>query len=268
VATQAEDVDTGAETGTDNDTEVQTEAVELNDVEKLAAEMGWKPETNYAGPKDKWKPAEQWLKAERDINRDLKSTVRSLKDTVDRMASTATKQTERALRRQAEEIEGRWNEAVEKGDKAGAVKATKELRELEESAREVTGSEVDYEAAFQRDNPWYGKDEDASAYAVAVSLREANKGRTPEEQLKTAADAVKQRFPELFDEKPARRQPAVHEPSRGNGSRPREKGFADLPPDAKRAAESYAELFKDKHNIDPELSKRDYAKDFFANQGA
>jgi hypothetical protein len=45
----------------------------------------------------------------------------------------------------------------------------------------------------------------------------------------------------------------------------REKGYADLPPEARRAADDYADLFKQRHGKDPAESKKAYAKDYFAN---
>lgn len=240
---------------------------QLSEVEELAIELGWKPETEYTGPEGKWKPAKDWIKVERDINRGLKQDVRGLKEQIDRMAAAGTKQTERALRRQAEELNQRFNEAVENKDAKGAAQAVKELRELEEESRPDTGS-ADVEADFAKRNPWYGKDEDATAYAIAVSNREAGKGRSHAEQLEAVEEAIRKRFPDVVGEKREAKAPtAVHAPGRSVSSR-REKGYSDLPATVKAAADKYAKLFHDKHGLDVEKSKAEYAKDYWQDQAA
>ena len=236
----------------------------LSPVEELAVEMGWKPEADYTGPKDKWKPASEWIKAGDAISKDLKHTVKGLKDTVDRMAAAGSKQTERALREQAKQIEARFAEAVDNKDKAGAARAAQEMRELEASASEPGTSAED---TFARENPWYGTNSEATAYAVTISQTAARAGKSIPEQLAAVTDAMKRRFPELYGEQRTdpKPQPGVHAPTTRAAGQRREKGFADLPVDAKRAAESYAKLFQERHGLDPAKSKDQYAKDFWLN---
>lgn len=257
--------DAGVE-GTVSNEDVAPEAVELSDVEQLAVEMGWKPEAEYTGDKAKWKPARDFILAEREISRRMKDDVRHLRDQVNRMASASTKQTERALRQQAQEFNRKFNEAVENKDAAAAAEAARGLRELEETARaESNATEQD----FASNNPWYGTNDEATAYAIAISQREAAKGKSHAEQLSIVEQSVRKRFPELFGEQvvPARQPAEVHTPSR-SVTRSKAKGFADLPVAVKDAAERYAKLFKDKHNIDPEKTKADYARDYWAGQEA
>jgi hypothetical protein len=260
------DDDTGAldaDAGAANDAGAD---VQLSEVEQLASEMGWKPQTAYTGPEGKWKPAKDYVLAERDISRGLKDTVKGLKDTVDRMAATHSRQTERALKTQADEINARFAKAVENRDQAGAAAATKEMRDLE---REAAPSSQSADADFARDNPWYGQDEDATAYAWAISQREAAKGASTEAQLKAAADGVRKRFPELFGEKPAPKpQPGVSAPTSRAVGVARTKTFADLPAEAKAAAQRYADLYKQRFGAKVEDSLADYAKDYFANAAA
>jgi hypothetical protein len=241
-------------------------APETITVEQLAEEMGWKPKDAYTGPEGKWKPAKEYVLAERDISRGLKDTVKGLKDTVDRMAATHTRQTERALKQQAEEINSRFAQAVKDGDAAGAAAVAKEMRDLErEAAPASSGADAD----FARDNPWYGKDEDATAYAIAISQREAARGASVAAQLKAAAEGVQKRFPELFEgRKEPKPQPGVSAPTTRAVGVPRAKTFADLPAEAKQAAQRYADLYKQRFGAKVEDSLADYAKDYFANKDA
>lgn len=253
------------QTVSDDAPSADNDAVELTEVEQLATEMGWKTEEDFPGDKSKWKPAPEYIRASKDIERTLKDTVRGLKDSVERITASESKRTERALREQAAEIEARHAQAVEDGDQAAAAKAVRDLRDLE---RETAANNP--EDAFARDNPWYGKDDDATAYAVAISQREASKGASIPQQLKAAADGVRKRFPELFEEaKPIlKAPPAVNAPNSRSVDRRKGTGFADLPPEVKAAAEKHAKLVNNKFGKDVEKAKADYAKDYFETVAA
>ncbi len=247
------------------DDQSAAEAPKLSEVEDLAASMGWKPEADYTGDKEKWKPAREFILAEREINRGMKDTVRSLKDTVERMASAGAKQTERMLKKQAEEINARFNEAVENKDSAAAAKAAKEMRELENEAVN-TASNSNVEDDFARRNPWYNRDEEATAYAISVCQREAAKGASVHDQLAAVDVAMKKRFPELVGGQQERKAPVeVNAPGR-SVARPKAKGYADLPTEVKAAADKFARLAKEKHGVDPEKTKAQYAADFWNEQ--
>jgi len=239
--------------------------VQLSDVEQLAVEMGWKPHAEYTGTPERWKPAKDYVLAERELARSMKNTIRGLKDQVDRLAVAGSKQTERALQRQADEINARFEKAVETGDAVGARKAERDLVKLE---REAVSETMSAEEGFARDNPWYGKDEDASAYAVSITQREAGKGKSIADQLEAAREGVRKRFPELFDAPPVTKAPPiVNAPGSRAAGLGRAKGYADLPGDAKAAAGRYAELFKQKFGTELEKSKAEFAKDYWENKG-
>lgn len=249
--------------GADNDV-----APQLSEVEQIASEKGWKPKEHYQGPDDLWKPASDFLR-HMPGTRDLKREVKDLKGTIDRIAATADRQVKREVREATKEIQARFDAAVDAQDKAGASAAANEMRELE---REQSAPSESPETRFANDNPWYGQDDDATAYAVSVSQREAAKGTSVDGQLKAAAAAVKKRFPELFEgavddsAKPAPKTLTLNTPGRsvdrGGG-----KTFADMPPAAKAAADRFFEAAKTR-NPDkvPDRKAWDaaYAKDFFA----
>ena len=148
--------DNGVALSADNDTgtDHHDEAPQLSETEQLAVEMGWKPEAQFTGPDGKWKPARDYIKAERDISRTMRDTVKHLRDQVDRMAAAGTKQTERALKQQADDLNRQFTEAVENKDTAGAAAAAKGMRELEESVRtDAPTGNPDEDFASQ--NRWY-----------------------------------------------------------------------------------------------------------------
>jgi hypothetical protein len=242
------------------------EAPAMSEVEQIAFEKGWRPKEQFDGPEGNWKPATDFLRRIPNT-REMKREIKDLRGQIDRLISTSAKQTARALDEQAREINERFQQAVDNKDSAGAAKAAKEMQDLHSEARAEQGNGGNAEADFARENPWYNTDDEATAYAIGISQRLHAQGKSVEEQLKAAADGVRKRFPELFEQREAptsRREPAaVATPSRGGGKR--EKGYADLPADAKRAADNYADLFKLRHGKDLEESRKAYARDYFSN---
>lgn len=267
--------DNGAALSADNDTgaDQHGEAPQLSETEQLAVEMGWKPEAQFTGPEGKWKPARDYIKAERDISRTMRDTVKHLRDQVDRMAAAGTKQTERALKQQADDLNRQFTEAVANKDVEGAAEAAKGMRDLEASTR---AGDTDPEAVaaaierdFSADNPWYQTDTEATEYAQFISQRELKKGIPFDKHKGTVVAAVLKRFPELAGDapKPGKKPAELHSPS-GRGLQRKERGFGDLPVDVKRAAESHARLANQRFGVDLEKAKKDYAADYWADAAA
>jgi len=262
--TEQEPIDTGANESGDDVTPPDAQTRELSDVERLAADMGWRPDGDGV-PNEKRKSAEAWIKEEREINRSLKKDMRSMREQINRMAETSSKQTERALKRQADELQARFADAVENRDTQGAARAMQELNNLQAEAVNIAPT-ANVEQDFASRNPWYGKDDDATAYAVAVSQREHAKGKSAADQIEAVEAAIRKRFPELVGGTSTTKAPAaVNAPSRATSVK-RARGYDDLPADVKRAAESYAKLYAEKFGLNVDESKKEYAKDYWDGQ--
>lgn len=260
------------DTGTDDAGEgaVNDTAAALNEVEQIAADMGWKPKDKFEGPDGKWKPAKDFILKGKEMQDGLRDTVKDLKRTVDQMASAGAKMTERALREQAKEIEERFAAAVDNKDAAGAAAAAREMKELEaDASKSSTGNP---EKDFAEANPWYGTNRKATALAIMVSQEEAAKGASVPDQLKAVERAVKAEFPEVYGAEavPAGRKPAeVAQPNGRSTNITRAKGPADLPANVKTAMEGYVDMFRRKmpaDKFDADKIRATYAKEYFADQ--
>lgn len=155
--------------------------------------------------------------------------------------------------------EARFRDAVEAGDANAARAAT---REIDREQAKLSAARVvdDPETAFAADNPWYDKHEGATALAVGVSQRMARQGKTVPEQLEAAAAAVRETFPQLFNDKPGTKAPpAVNAPATRTAPSNRAKGVADLPPSARKAAEDFARKI-------PGMTVETYAKTYWAER--
>jgi hypothetical protein len=251
------------EDGADAVDEGADDAPQLPSVEELAAELGWKPKDQWTGPEAEWRDPVTYIKYGQ--NATLVQQVKELKKSHETLVRTTAATTKRLLDEQAAEINARWEQAIEDGDKDGARRAERDMRAVE-AQRNAPDPLV---ADFQERNDWYGVDPEATDYAAAVSARLAQQGKSVAEQLEAAEKSVRKRFPELFEgaapaPKP-RQAPQVHAPaSRSALPQKRGKSAADLPRDVRAAGEDFVRMATSrgmKYTID------DYAKTYFAEQG-
>jgi hypothetical protein len=205
-------------------------------VAELATDMGWSPLEQWRGSPDKWKPAHEFLRTTADINRTLAKDVKAMRAETERMARTSASIVEQQVAERVAAAEARFNDAVDAGDANAARAATREVDRLQASI-----ASENPEVGFTAQNAWYGKDDEATAYAVGISQRMAQQGKSVADQLEAAASGVRKRFPELFnDAPPPKPAPGVNAPmTRATSSSNRAKGVNDLPPSARKAGEMF-----------------------------
>ncbi|RAK52125.1 hypothetical protein [Phenylobacterium deserti] len=233
-------VESGAEQHVEGAVTPPESAQTPSEVEELAREMGWAPKDHWRGDPEQWKDAKTFLKTTVEINRTLSKDVRGLKDTVDRLSRTSARIAERAIAEERAALEQQFRDAVAAGDEEGAYEASQALQR----ATSVEPAD-DPLADFKTRNSWFGADEEATAYAA--SLGEIHKGKPIDEQCRLIEAAVRKRFPEHFasaepkpEPRPQPRAPLVSAPqTRSARPTPKEKGVADLPPEARKAGEDF-----------------------------
>lgn len=264
---QAIDADNAAVDGAVADVQQVEDRAEPVTVEDIAMKLGWSPKDKWRGADDGWRDAATFLEHTASEQKSLRRTVKEMRDTVSRMSSAQTAAMDRALDAQKRQLEAKWEQAVEDGDKQAAKAAERELKQIErqqDSEEPVVASFVD------RNKGWFQKDSEATAYAIAQSQRLASDGLDKAAQLEEVERLTKKRFPELFDDEPAPKKAApsvLSTNSRAASARPRERGFADLPADAKAAWAKFDHDFKRRGFADG-YPKDDYAKEFWGNQAA
>lgn len=203
-------------------------------VPELAAKMGWTPKEQWRGSPEKWVPAHEFLEGAVNVNQRLRSDIRAVRHETDKLARSTAAIVERQVAERVAMAEARFNAAVEAGDTQAARAATREI----DAAR--AAAPVDNpEERFAEANPWYGKNDEATAFAVGISQRLASQGKSVSEQLEAAEAGVRKRFPELYDAPPAKGPPAVNAPAtRTAAPSNRAKGVNDLPASARIAGEA------------------------------
>lgn len=215
--------------------------------EEIARELGWKPETEWKGPKDNWTPAADFIRHKVKKAERVGDEIRGVRETLDRVSRTSAKIVERAVMDERAKLEARFYDAVEAGDSGAAFAVSQELARAD-TAPVVEASEPPAVTDFKSRNPWFAANKAARAVAIAAAQSIANIGENdPEVQFEAAERAVRRDFPELFETDPPpprrddKRPAAVNAPqSRAARPAPRsERTEADLPLEARRVGEDF-----------------------------
>lgn len=231
-------------------------------VDQFAEEMGWVPKERYTGPEEKWRPADEWLRKEHDINRDLKKKVSRISDQLDRQGEASSRQMARALEKQANQFRQDFADAVANKDTKAAAEAADNLANL----RDDIPPERDYVKDFADRNPWYGSNRTATALANEISAELGQKNIPKEKQLEMIEAEMRKEMPDLFG---SARKPAasVASPTGGRPA-PRAKSVSDLPAEAKKAMDTNIRAMKERFGkIDEDEERKIYARDYWGLQG-
>lgn len=236
------------------------EQAEANPVEALASELGWAPKERFKGDPERWKPADEFIRAGRDIQRGLSRDLQDLRGTVDTMSRTSAALLEQQLAAQRAELESRFDAAVENGDGQAARQAREQIDRIEQ-ARPVSPQAPDPagRSFVERHASWWGKDTEATNYALQRADHYAKMGIAGDRQTKAVEQDMRGIFPDLFPA-PAKAPPSVSAPpSRTAAPASRAKGFHDLPQEAQRVARDMKE-----RGVIPDVDA--YVKNYFAEK--
>lgn len=233
-------------------------------IEARARRMGWRPETEYRGPKDKWVPAEDFVQTAEENFPMLRDRVRRLDDDLakrDRTITDLTKKfdevtqvlgefsehnrtlAERTYARARREIIAEMKTAVKEGDTEAFEQRQQQLEELDATKPKpalekkpvvetpASRAEPQISAVAKRwidspDNAWFHSNQRMNAFATAAHADNMREGMTEAESLEAVSTEVRDTFPKQFEkENPLRRAPgAAAAPSAGGPLPPKKKG--------------------------------------------
>lgn len=224
-----------------------------SDIEALAREMGWKPETEWKGnpPPNGFLSPTAFLKhtyqRQDGAIRELRRDVSEGKTVIEGFKGYQERAYERALR----EIEARQAKAVEEGDPDAYKAATQERQNLDRERAETQQPRTDPEfEAWRGQNQWYGLDDvERTAYADQIAATVARETRL---QGRALFDKVKeltfQKYPEANNQR--RQQPSAVEGGGRRATAKAGKGYNDLPAEDKALCDRYVRL---KHGTQKEF---------------
>jgi hypothetical protein len=249
--------------------------------------MGWAPKDQWRGPEDQWKPADQFIRETPKIIAHLKNELHQSKRDFESRAERSERMAKVALAQQRKQIEDayeiRKQAAVKDADDEAYAAArdaqAQALKTFDENATEKPDGSNGMDAlppgvreateAFAANNrDWF--EIDHAMTGAAVALWGDYQDRFPTMAPSSIADMVQQDIDKRFNrQQPSAQNTNQNRPAQApveGGLRPIsgavKKGWDALPPEAKRAGQSYIDdgLFGD----DTAKAKQAYAEQYWA----
>jgi hypothetical protein len=215
MATAPEDLAQGAENQETADTAAQQPGAEAEGEEQqdgngddspyapLAKDMGWVPKDQFTGSPEEWKPAEQFIRDGRDIQRETSRELKNVRQQLETIARTSASVVEQQVNERVEALTVKFNKAVEDGDNSAAFKISREIDQEVSKVKQpaTSGPSPEAQAFAERNASWFNKpgNEYATARAVEICNMLAGQGYTDHgTQLRIAEQRLRQEMPQLF----------------------------------------------------------------------
>lgn len=252
----------------------------MESIEERAKAQGWKPQDEFKGNPDDWRPAEEFLERGQKILPILQERFSKLEKDFAAQNTKLVKVTEnltkfadfhkgtyqRAYENAKRDIEARMARAEEDNDFTAYKQANDDLKQVEldmqvieqESQDGPTKEPVPEFFDFTTANPWYDSDPAMTVYANHIAANiQPHQVSSNGEFYALIEQEVRRQFPHKFDQQTAG---AVEDGSgEQTGEKKGKKNWGNLPKEAKDA---YLMNFSDI----PGFSKDDYARDYFAQE--
>lgn len=231
-------------------------------LEDLASSMGWVPKEKFSGPETDWKPAHEFIRAGKDIQKSLSRELKDVRSTLDTFSKTFAGTLQERLAEQRAELTAKYEKAVDSGDHDAAWQAANGIMKIDQTAQtSATRPPPPAEALeWQQRNSKVMSDPLASQRAVQLCEPYARANYSAGDQLKAIEPILKREFPHLFDQNDGKPPPGVSAPgTRMNGSTKRGQTYADMPKEMKEIADDMFDrgVIKDKELV---------ARNYFAAQ--
>jgi hypothetical protein len=246
----------------------QEEQAEPEAITALASEMGWVPRDQFRGDPDDWKPATDFIRTGKDIQRGLSRELRGVRDEVSRISRTSADLAEQVRERAVAERDAYWARVQAKGVEEGkqdvvdrAVDERMKIRVEAEKAKDTApdnGPPPETAAFVERHKAWFNVDSLATMRAQEICDQLAKRGVAIPEQLQQAERAIRKEFPELFPK--SAKQPAgvqTGQSRSSGGSSSKARGYADMPAESQAMARDML----DRHGIPLEKTAESYWKE-------
>ena len=223
--------------------------------------VGWRPQDEFDGPAEKWKPAAEFLEKGKQINgfmrKDLEklrtelskrdATLAELQQTIKDFASFHQETETRVYERARKELQAERAEAISAADGERVIETEDRIAELDAAhrapapaAKPAPKPDPIWEA-WLSDNSWYRENRRARALCegLAEEVREANPDLTGRGFLDEVKRLLTEEAPQFF--KNARREApapvgASGERRPGGGGK---KTYADLPAEARATCDKF-----------------------------
>jgi hypothetical protein len=204
------------------------------EIERIARDMGWKPESEFDGAKEVYVDAAEYIRRGKDIQDNMRKLIKEQRKQlagVDETLRELKKHNERVykaeitnIKKELGDLKSKKREAIEEGDVEKVEQIDEQIGALEESldtkkvappdTRKKTAEDEAASAEFDawvKNNKWYEENPEMAAYADQIA--EDNPALSFRRVSLLAEKKVKEAFPEAFGNKNG-----VSEPPRVEGS--------------------------------------------------
>ena len=181
---------------------------EDRDYEAEAIKDGWNPDFDGPGKKD----AQTFVEDGEKISGMLKSKIGRLEERIDSLTQTNAdfkQYTDRQRKKDSDEnkrligeLEQAKAQAITDGDGVAAVKADREIQDLQTEAAPAQTDQTAYNRIAQTwadDNKWYATNPKLGRFADGVAEQIASQGYTGQAYFNELTRQVKETFPEEFE---------------------------------------------------------------------
>jgi hypothetical protein len=256
----------------------------LTELERVASQVGWIPEDQYRGPKEKWRSAEDFLRAGAEISREFKSRIQEKDREFAERARRAEKMAEVALERQKKQLEDHYKAQLRYAASQGDLETYSAVEKARDKAIESFEQETaPVRAAPEPQNPqhppevvdfmtrnsWFNRDPVMTGAAVALcgELTEQYGEKVPLSAIMAMVEnQIREEFPHKIagrtNSEPPKGPPRVEGGQRAIKTSVK-KGWDHLPAEAKQAGKKFIDqgIFGD----DPAKARQLYADDYWSD---
>lgn len=254
------------------------------EVESVARRMGWRPEEEYAGPKENFIPADQFVARVQENIPVLKRTLRDMsaraekqdrelgemKQVLTDFRDFASRSEARAYDRARGDLLAQREVAVTHADTETFKRVEADIAKLEETAKPrpvdpatartspAPGTPDPAITSWIEANPWFTTDQELheAAKGFDAGLLKSKPGLSVAERLAAVKEKIARSYPEKFENPRRDAAAAVSTPSGGNGRRAANaKTYENLPSEAKKACDKFVKTI-------PGFKREDYVKDY------
>jgi hypothetical protein len=259
------------------------ESRKLTEIERVASQVGWIPADEYRGPKEKWRSAEDFLRAGAEISREFKTRMEAKDREFSERIRRSEKMAEVSLERQKRQIEEHYKaqmryaasqgdmevyNAVERNRDQALEQFEKEVAPIRQAPEPQGGLPPETVQFVERNASWFNRDPVMTGAAVALcgELQQRHPHLPLSSVMSMVEDGMRQEFPHRFNGS-GNKQATPSGPSRvEGGQRPirtsAKKGWDHLPPEAKAAGKKFID--KGIFGSDPAKAKQAYADDYWS----
>lgn len=222
---------------------------EERNYEQEARDDGWVDSPEWKGDPEKHVDAKTFVERGEKISGILKSKIGRLEDRIDSLTQSNAEFKQYTDKQYAKEhdknkllvveLEQAKAQAITDGDGAAAVRAEKEIQNLQQEAPPDNRAYNQLAEQWAADNPWYASNPKLARYADGVAEQIAGQGFTGKGYFSELTRDVKEMFPEEFENPNRQKANSVETGGQKEVSDSKAQTWANLPKDAKAAAKRF-----------------------------